>query len=150
MGYGGATRSHWKFTLATTTIERQDIDTKVTWQEPCSKNCSIAHTSWDTGRTRATRPCWEAQIFRPQCTRRRQVLGTCAKGLYTYHGYKLSWRTDQPAIPVVNWAGENGNSMSVGPTTFWQRPICNNMCQTDVSSHTWRGHMVGQACPHNH
>jgi hypothetical protein len=50
---------------------------------------------------------------------------------------------------VGNWAGENENFRSVGPTTFWQRPERNNMHQTAVSSHTWRGHMAGQAHPHN-
>jgi hypothetical protein len=61
----GATRSHWNFKPATTAIERQDTDTKVTSQETCNRNCSTAHTSWGTGRTRATGSYREAQILRP-------------------------------------------------------------------------------------
>jgi hypothetical protein len=45
-----------------------------------------------------------------------------------------------------NKVGENMDFRSVGPTKFSQRSVRKCMHQTIVSIHTWRGHMVGQAC----
>jgi hypothetical protein len=61
---GGTTRSCWNFDPATT-VGRQSTDTELTPQEACSRNCSTTHTSWSTGRTRATGSRREAQIFIP-------------------------------------------------------------------------------------
>jgi hypothetical protein len=62
MAYGGTTRSCWNFEPATA-AGRQSSDTELTPQETCSRNCSTTHTSWSTGRTRATGSCREAQVF---------------------------------------------------------------------------------------
>jgi hypothetical protein len=50
---------------------------------------------------------------------------------------------------VGHWDGQNKNLGFAEVTTFWQRPVRDNMCQENISSHTWRGHMAGQTHPHN-
>jgi hypothetical protein len=76
--------------------------------------------------------------------------GTCEEGLYT--DYMGTNRVGEPIDQPYQWATgleKMENFRSVGPTTFWQRPVCNRMHQTTASSHTWRGYMVGQARPHS-
>jgi hypothetical protein len=98
-----------------------------------------------------------------------QLLGHIGKLKYSDHD--VSDETKYPELAlrvfmqniVVNQLGEmisQPHQWAVGldrtrilgfsqTSTFWQRPVCDNMRQEVVSSHTWRGYMAGQTCPHN-